>query len=244
MRLTFIGSGDAFGSGGRFNTCFLVEGEACRILIDCGASSLVALKRAGVDPNAIDAVVLSHLHGDHFGGLPFFVLDAHHMSRRARPFLIVGPAGATARIAAAEEVLFPGASTQPLRFPLEIREMTTGMRDEYLGFAVTPFPAEHSAGAPCHSLRLELDGRVVTYSGDTAWTDTLLEAAHAADLFICECSTFERRLTGHLSYAELAPRLAATGARRIILTHLNPDMLERAGGLAHETAHDGLTVTL
>ncbi len=244
MRLTFIGSGDAFGSGGRFNTCFLVEGAACRILIDCGASSLVALKRAGVDPNAIDGVVLSHLHGDHFGGLPFFVLDAQHMSRRARPFLIVGPAGTATRLAAAQEVLFPGASTQALRFPLEISEMTTGVRAEYPGFAVTPFPAEHFAGAPCHSLRLELDGKIVTYSGDTAWTDTLLDAARDADLFICECSSHERRLAGHLSYAELAPRLAASGARRIVLTHLNPDMLERRGELAHETAHDGLTIDL
>ncbi len=244
MQLTFIGSGDAFGSGGRFNTCFLVEGASCRILIDCGASSLVALKRAGVDPNTIDAVVLSHLHGDHFGGLPFFLLDAHHMSRRPRPFLIVGPAGTATRIAAAQEVLFPGAFARPLRFPLEISELATGARADYPGFAVTPFPAEHCAGAPCHSLRVEIDGKVVTYSGDTAWTDTLIEAARDADLFICECSSHERRLVGHLSYAELAPRLAATGARRIILTHLNPDMLERQGELAHETARDGLTLFL
>jgi len=242
MRLTFIGSGDAFGSGGRFNTCFLAEGEGCRILIDCGASSLVALKRAGVDPNAIDAVVLSHLHGDHFGGLPFFLLDAHHMSRRPRPLLIAGPAGTGQRLAAAQEALFPGSSETKLRFPLDIREIETGVRAEFPGFAVTPYPAEHSAGAPCHSLRVEIGGRIVTYSGDTAWTDNLLTAARDADLFICECSSHERRLTGHLSYAELAPRLAAVGARRIILTHLNPDMLARLDALAHETAHDGLTV--
>ncbi len=245
MRLTFIGSGDAFGSGGRFNTCFLVEGAARRILIDCGASSLVALKRAGVDPNAIDGVVLSHLHGDHFGGLPFFVLDAQHMSRRARPFLIVGPVRHERRGSRRRrKCCSPARSTRPLRFPLEISEMTTGVRAEYPGFAVTPFPAEHFAGAPCHSLRLELDGKIVTYSGDTAWTDTLFEAARDADLFICECSSHERRLVGHLSYAELAPRLAASGARRIVLTHLNPDMLERQGELAHETAHDGLTIDL
>ncbi len=126
MRLTFIGSGDAFGSGGRFNTCFLLEGDACRILIDCGATSLVALKRAGVDPNTVDGVVLSHLHGDHFGGLPFFVLDAHHMSRRMRPFLIVGPPGTGLRLAAAQEALFPGSSATQLRFPLELREIEAG----------------------------------------------------------------------------------------------------------------------
>ena len=70
MRLTVIGSGDAFGSGGRHNTCFhLVAGERT-VLIDCGASAPVALRARSIDPNSIDAVILSHLHGDHFGGIP------------------------------------------------------------------------------------------------------------------------------------------------------------------------------
>ena len=76
MRLTIVGSGDAYGSGGRFNTCFLVESTKATLLIDCGASSLVALKARGIDPTRIDGVILSHLHGDHFGGLPFLLLDA------------------------------------------------------------------------------------------------------------------------------------------------------------------------
>jgi len=72
----FVGSGDAFGSGGRFNTCFLVAGTKTRFLIDCGASTPVALKRAGIDLDGIDGVALTHLHGDHFGGLPFLLLSA------------------------------------------------------------------------------------------------------------------------------------------------------------------------
>src|SRR5579864_4417433 len=70
MRLEFLGSGDAFGSGGRFNTCFRLERAGGDVLIDCGASSLIAMRQRGVDPNAIALVVISHLHGDHFGGLP------------------------------------------------------------------------------------------------------------------------------------------------------------------------------
>jgi ribonuclease BN (tRNA processing enzyme) len=244
MQVTFIGSGDAFGSGGRFNTCFLVAGERCRLLLDCGATSLVALKRQGIAPNDLDGVVLSHLHGDHFGGLPFLLLDAHHMSRRQRPLFLWGPAGLAARLAATQEALFPGSSKTALRFPLHIRELAAGERASGDGFAVTPFPAEHSAGAQCFSLRLEIDGRVVTYSGDTAWTDALLAAGQGADLLICECSSFARALTGHLAYAELAPRLAAIGAKRVILTHLNPDMLAERDKIAHETAQDGLTIAL
>ena len=77
MNVRFLGSGDAFGSGGRFQTCIQVSSEgsdAAHLLVDCGASSLVAMKRYGVETSDIDAIVLSHLHGDHFGVLPFFIL--------------------------------------------------------------------------------------------------------------------------------------------------------------------------
>ena len=85
MRLQFLGSGDAFGSGGRFNTCFHLErANRGNVLIDCGASSMVAIRKWGVDPNAISTVLVTHLHGDHFGGLPFFLLDAQHLGVVAR----------------------------------------------------------------------------------------------------------------------------------------------------------------
>ncbi len=71
MRLQFVGCGDAFGSGGRFNTCLHLTGAHANVLIDCGASSLVAMKRIGIDRNAIDAIIVTHFHADHFGGIPF-----------------------------------------------------------------------------------------------------------------------------------------------------------------------------
>jgi len=91
MKLTFLGSGDAFGSGGRFNTCMLVETATTRFLIDCGASSLIAMKRTGITPNSIETILVSHLHGDHFGGLPFFILDPQFFSKRTVPLTDAGP---------------------------------------------------------------------------------------------------------------------------------------------------------
>src|ERR1700748_2836223 len=123
MELRFIGCGDAVGSGGRFNTCFLITATHCRFLIDCGASSLVALKQAPIDPNSIDAVVISHLHGDHFGGLPFLLLDARRMSKRTKPLLLCGPPGLDERLRATQEALFPGSSERPVGFALEHRPL-------------------------------------------------------------------------------------------------------------------------
>ena len=92
VRLRFLGSGDAFASGGRLQTCFHLEGGREPMLIDCGATALVALKRERIDPASIGCVVLSHLHGDHFAGLPWLILDGQ-FGDRTRPLLIGGAAG-------------------------------------------------------------------------------------------------------------------------------------------------------
>src|SRR2546427_537766 len=85
IQVRFLGSGDAFGSGGRLQTCICIKATTSTFLVDCGASSLIALRRFGVTPNDIDMILLTHLHGDHFGGIPFFILDAQLISKRSRP---------------------------------------------------------------------------------------------------------------------------------------------------------------
>ena len=93
MHLQFVGCGDAFGSGGRFNTCFHLVGNGINALIDCGATSLVAMNKLKIDRNDIDVVFISHFHADHVAGLPFLILEANYVTKRTRPLNVVGPPG-------------------------------------------------------------------------------------------------------------------------------------------------------
>jgi ribonuclease BN (tRNA processing enzyme) len=241
--LRFLGSGDAFGSGGRFQTCLHLSGAGGAVLIDCGASSLIAMKRDGVDPGEVDAVLLSHLHGDHFGGVPFLVLDAQ-FARRVRPLVIAGPPGVQRRVEAAMEVLFPGSTAVQRKFAVQFVELAE-RRPAHVGpAAVTAFPVVHASGAPPYALRVEYGGKTIAYSGDTEWTDSLVEAARGADLFVCEAYMFDKQVKFHLDYKTVEGHAERLGARRIILTHMGPDMLAREADARFERAHDGLVVTL
>jgi ribonuclease BN (tRNA processing enzyme) len=241
MKVQFLGSGDAFGSGGRFNTCIRVTGANGEFLIDCGASSLIAMRKFCVDPNRIDTVFVSHLHGDHFGGLPFLILDAQFYSRRTEPITLVGPPGLEARLVSAMEVFFPGSSTASRRFQTIIIEIEPGRSATVNGVEVTGYLVEHACGAPPLALRLETDGKVIAYTGDTEWTESLIEAGRGADLLIAEALTFDRKIRFHLDYASLKSNLDRIGAKRVVLTHMGPDMLASGEG-GELRAEDGLVI--
>jgi ribonuclease BN (tRNA processing enzyme) len=241
MQFTFVGSGDAFGSGGRFNTCFHVATEHTRFLIDCGASSLVAMKRLGIDRAAIDLVLLTHFHADHFGGIPFFLLDAQLVAKRTRPLTIAGPAGLRAWYERIFAATFPGERTLP--FPLELREFEIGQGNLIGDMEVTPFHVRHDDRAgPCLALRISAEGRTICYSGDTEWTDTLIEAARGADLFVCECYVYDRPVRAHLALTTLRQHLPTIGAKRVILTHMSESMLNRRAEVEYEMADDGKVI--
>jgi ribonuclease BN (tRNA processing enzyme) len=242
-RVLFLGSGDAFGDGGRFQACILVEGDGRRLLLDCGATSLVGMKARGVDPEGIDAILVSHLHGDHFGGIPFLILEAQ-FSRRTQPLLIAGPPGIEERVRLAMEVLFPGSTRTEQRFGIRFEEMASGTAVELAGAAVTPFEVVHASGATPFGYRIEVAGKVLGYSGDTEWTESLVAIANEADLFICECYSFEKQIRFHLSYRTIQEHRHELGCKRLVLTHPGPEMLARQDDVAEEIAEDGLTIVL
>lgn len=243
LEILFLGSGDAFGSGGRFQTCILVRSESSRFLIDCGASSLIAMKRFGIDPSIVDLILLSHLHGDHFGGLPFFVLDAQFAHRR-RPLVVAGPKGVGMRVTQAMEVMFPGSPGAQRDFELTFTDLSDKAETVLDSVKVMPFAVLHPSGAEAFALRVECGGRVIGYSGDTEWTEALMDAARGTDLFICEAYFFEKKVKHHLDYAVLVRHRERLQTRRLVLTHMSADMLARVPGLDVEVAEDGKLISL
>jgi ribonuclease BN (tRNA processing enzyme) len=244
VQVRFVGSGDAFGSGGRWQTCISVASGGQRLLVDCGTTSLVALKAQGLNPESVDAVVVSHLHGDHFGGLPFLILDGQ-FTRRTAPLRVLGPVGIGARLTQAMETLFPGSNQVSRRFPVEVSELACGGEALDLGaLKVSAWQVVHECGAPPLALRVE-DGRSsFAYSGDTEWTPALIDAARGASLFAVEAYTYDRPVRYHLDYQTLWAHVSELHAERMVLTHMSSAMLRRLTDADLPAAYDGMTVEL
>ena len=244
VTVRFVGSGDSFGSGGRFQTCILVDGPGCRFAVDFGASSLIALAQQGIEHNSIDAVLLTHLHGDHAAGVPFLLVDAMLGARRSRPLTIAGPPDLHARMDGIREALFPGSDGMTPKFRVDWIEMEPGRPHPVLDLVVTPEPARHTRQTNPMALRIQVGDKVVAYTGDTEWTEDVARAARDADLLIAECYFYDKPVKWHLNYPDIVARAGRVGARRLILTHMSREMLERAAELPEECARDGLVVTL
>jgi len=243
LNIRFLGSGDAFGNGGRYQACILIESGGFRLLLDCGATSLTAMKHFGVDPSDIDAIAISHYHADHCGGIPFLVLDGQ-FSHRTRPLAIVGPGDVERRLTAAMETAFPGSASVRRRFPLTFQELQVGTQLEAGDASLLAYRAAHTPGSDPVMLRILMRGRTIAYTGDTEWTDALPELAAGADLLISESYTWQKSVRYHLDHRTLAAHRSDLGAKRLVLTHVGPEMLAHLPETPEEVARDGLRITL
>lgn len=245
MQLQFVGCGDAFGSGGQFNTCFHLVGRNFNVLIDCGATSVVAMHKLGIKRNDIGSIFLTHFHGDHVGGIPFFLLEANYVLKRERALTIVGPPNLKTRLGEIMDVGFPGTNDLELKFPLQLKELEIGKRNDVGELRLTPFHVKHDDRAgPCLGFKFEAEGKVIAYSGDTEWTDAVIDVGYQADLFICEAFTRDKPVKTHMALSSLERHLNQIRPKRLILTHMGDDMLARRAEVPFETAADGMVVEI
>lgn len=242
MKVTIIGSGDAFGTAGRAHTCIRLNSAAATLLVDFGAGSITAWQKLGFSSDDVDAIVITHLHGDHFGGLPLLLMHCQFVAHRRKPLSLYGPAGLEARLRALFDVFFPGIANLAWSFAWPVVEIAPGYSTEVAGFKVETFPVEHMSDGLATGVRISDGTHVFAYSGDTAWTETLLPLSADADLFLIECFSGEEAIPNHMNWSQLLRKLPFFTAKRLVVTHLGvtalPKIAEmRAAGLT--VAEDG-----
>jgi ribonuclease BN (tRNA processing enzyme) len=240
MKLHILGCGDAFGSGGRNQSGYLVAAERRLFLLDCGPTTLLAMKRAGFDPLDLDAIFLSHLHGDHFGGIPFFFIEYLYQRPRSRPLYIAGPATTEERVRDLFGLLYGTKESPAVAFQLLEPEKSLSVA----GVEIFSFRVPHQVNEVSLALKVRCDGKEILFSGDSAWTERFIDEARGVDLFLCECTFYDQGQGNHVRYLTLKENLSRLGCRRILLTHLGEEMLARRNELAAICAEDGMVLDL
>ena len=239
VSLCCIGTGDAFGSGGRLNSCFHLNFPAGQMLLDCGCSSLIGMQRYGVIPAEIDTVIISHLHGDHFGGIPYLLLEGKYASQRTRPLTLIGPPGLQQRVETAAEALYPGILSKKFDFPVEYHLLNLKKPLQINSLQIECFRVKHGSSKHAYGLRIGVAGKVISYTGDTEWTDSLIPLAQGSDLLIAECFAYDQPVPSHLDYLTLLQKRSRLDCQRLVLTHMGPEMLARLDQLELDTVNDG-----
>lgn len=242
MKLHILGCGDAFGSGGRNQSSYLVEADDRLFMLDCGPTALLALKRAGFEPCRLDAILISHLHGDHFAGLPFFLLDFIYRQPIKAPLTIAGPPGTAAKVRQLFSLMYGGASTEAEQWPLKFQVLQPDDLTSVAGIEVLPFRVPHQSQAISLALKVSYQGKQILFSGDSLWTESFVEQARGVDLFLCECSFYRQQPGMHVNYQALEADLKRLQCRQILLTHLGEDMLAHRDELLVPVAEDGMVI--
>ena len=244
MWIQFLGTGDAFCSGGRFQTCFLVKVPDYCFLIDCGVTSLLALKSRNIDSNFIDGIIITHFHGDHFGGLPYVLLEANFAKKRTSPLTIVGPPGVADRVGELLSTSYPKVDIMDFTFSVEFVEFCENKKIAMGPLNIEAFPVVHVPASLPHGIRVKYHNTTLAFSGDTGWTDNLYKIADAADLFICECNFYSTELASHLNYQKIIAERDNLKCRRIILNHLGAEMLDNMDMCELECGSDGMIIEI
>jgi ribonuclease BN (tRNA processing enzyme) len=224
LDLLFLGTGNGFASGGRYWSSFLLNE---RYLIDCCPVALPHLKKEGAALEEIEAILISHFHGDHWFGLPFLFLEYAEHTHRSRPLTIVGPPGIEERVRTLTAMAFPNTMKKEMGYSLRFEDVSDGATASVNGLTYTARRVDHVDGLDCFGYRLEVDDRALAYSGDSQLCDALIDLATDADAFVVECSCWDGACGPHMGPPEIRELRERLGpAPAFILTHLDPGVGE------------------
>jgi ribonuclease BN (tRNA processing enzyme) len=219
VKLTVIGCSGSFPGPQSAASCYLIEVEGHRIVVDLGNGALGALARH-VDIYSVDAVLLSHLHADHcMDLLSFYVARKYHPDGPVAKIPVYGPTGTADRMARAYDLpLDPGMHGE-----FDFREFVPGGVCEIGPLKVRAERVAHPVEA--YGMRFEHDGKVLAYSGDSGPTSALVDLARDAGIFLCEASFQIGRdhvADLHLNGRQAAENAVKAGAQGLIVTHVPP----------------------
>ena len=242
--VVLIGTSDAFGAGGRRQSAYLLRTDSGSVLLDCGGSTGTGLSALGISRDEIDAILVTHFHADHFGGIPLLLLGAEYADRRRRPLVIAGPSGVERRVREVARALGHSLDEHRLGYQVRFEELATGVTRDVGPVSARAFATFHSPDSRPHGLVVGAGNRRVAYSGDTGWFDALPGEVNGADLFLCECTQVHREFEYHLSFEELSQRNGEFDCGRLVLTHLGAEMRARGDFGGFEVADDGRVLKL
>lgn len=219
----FLGTGDAFGSNGYKSAGIFIELNKKGILLDCGPHTVQSLKKLGKKTDDVDIILISHFHGDHIGGVPFFLLESSIQQRRTKSLTIVGPKSIQNRIKALYESLYEIIGKEPVPFPCHYQEITSGESNNIEDITIRAITVYHKPES--QGYRLESDEISIAYSGDTGWTENLIPLIKDTDLAIIECNFYSEEIDIHLNFRQSLELIPYT--KRLVLTHFGSEVPEK-----------------